>query len=138
MPSFPPFQIINGLELVIKTGIIEDTTPIAPLVSAASTTTSLQRHFSSFTLTSHLHAPLFRLVSLHPLLSFNLLFLRVPEVHDGYEYKLFVSRSMKVNEVIEGVVDELGLARSSSLPGGGNLEYVLEEVWVLDDLHSML
>lgn len=77
-------------------------------------------------------------MSLHPLLSLNLLFLRVPEIHDGYEYKFFVSRSMKVNEVIECIVDELGLARSSSLPGGGNLEYILEEVWVLDDLHSML
>ena len=71
-------------------------------------------------------------------MSLSLLFLRVPEVHDGYEYKFFVSRSMRVDEVIEYIVDELGLARSSPLPGGGNLDYVLEEVWVLDDLHSML
>jgi hypothetical protein len=69
------------------------------------------------------------LVSLNGLLTINLMFLRVPEIHDGYEYKLFISRTMTVNEVIERVMEELGLTKSLPIPGGSALEYVVEEVW---------
>jgi hypothetical protein len=37
---------------------------------------------------------------------------------------------MTIKDVIETTVEELGLAKSLSIPGGGNLEYVLEEVWI--------
>jgi hypothetical protein len=68
----------------------------------------------------------------------NLTFLRVPEIHDGYEYKFFISQSMTVNEVVERVMEELGLARSLPITGGGILEYVVEEVWVDKNSESML
>ncbi|KAG6910997.1 hypothetical protein DXG01_006051 [Tephrocybe rancida] len=111
-------------------GTIEKTTPVAPLVNAATTTSKSQRHFSSFPLTAHLHTPVLRLVSLNPQLSVDLSFLRVPEIHDGYHYKFFISRTMTVGELLEGVAEELGLTRVLPVPGGGNLEYVLEEVWI--------
>lgn len=110
------------------TGTVESTSPVAPLVNSTPAP-SVQRHFSSFPLTSHLHTPVLRLVSLNGLLTINLMFLRVPEIHDGYEYKLFISRTMTVNEVIERVMEELGLTKSLPIPGGGALEYVVEEVW---------
>jgi len=81
-------------------------------------------------MTSHLHNPALRLVSLHSSLSVVFSFLRVPEIHDGYEYKVFISRSTTVVDVIGTVVDELGLAKSLPIPGAGNLEYVIEEVWI--------
>jgi len=81
-------------------------------------------------MTSHLHNPALRLVSLHSSLSVVFSFLRVPEIHDGYEYKVFISRSTTVADVIGTVVDELGLAKSLPIPGAGNLEYVIEEVWI--------
>jgi hypothetical protein len=68
----------------------------------------------------------------------NLTFLRVPEIHDGYEYKFFISQSMTVDEVVERVMEELGLAKSLPIPGGGILEYVVEEVWVDRNSESML
>lgn len=73
---------------------------------------------------------MFRLVSLHPLLSIWVSFLRVPEIPDGFKYKIFTSRTMTVADVLDSIVNELGLAKSSPIPGGGNLEYVLEEVWI--------
>ncbi|GLB34079.1 putative diaphanous FH3 domain contatinign protein [Lyophyllum shimeji] len=114
-------------------GTIEDTTPVAPLVNSSSTTSKSQRHFSSFPLTAHLHTPVLRLVSLNPHLSITVSFLRVPEIHDGYEYKFFISRTTTVNEVVEGIMEELGLTRTLPVTGGGNLEYVLEEVWSEND-----
>jgi diaphanous 1 len=111
------------------TGLIESNSPVAPLVNHTPPTPSAQRHFSSFPLTSHLHTPVLRLVSLNVLLTINLTFLRVPEIHDGYEYKFFISQTMTVNEVIERVTEELGLTKSLPIPGGGVLEYVVEEVW---------
>ena len=89
-----------------------------------------EAHFSSFPMTNHLHSPMFRLVSLHPLLSIWVSFLRVPEIPDGFKYKIFTSRTMTVADVLDSIVNELGLAKSSPIPGGGNLEYVLEEVWI--------
>ena len=87
------------------------------------------RHFSSFPMTSHLHHPTLRLVSLHPLLSLSVLFARVPEIHDDFQYNLYISRTTTVTSAIETIVEELGLARSIPIPGAGNLEYCLEEVW---------
>lgn len=89
----------------------------------------VQRHFSLFPMTAHLHNPALRLVSLNKALSVSFSFLRVWEVHDGFEYKLFISRSTTVGEVVDAVVKELGLAKTLPIPGGGILEYVLEEVW---------
>ena len=89
---------------------------------------SKQRNFS-FPLTSHLHNPAFRLVSRHPSLGVVLSFLRVPEIHDGYKMKLFLSRSTTVEVVVTLVVEELGLAKSLPIPGAGNIEYIVEEVW---------
>lgn len=87
-------------------------------------------------MTGHLHNPVLRLVSLHPLLSVVLSFLRVPEIDEGFEYKVFISRSTTVSELIQSVIDELGLSRSSPFPGAGNLEYVIEEAWVDGDQES--
>lgn len=83
-----------------------------------------------------MHTPAFRLVSLHPHLSLNLLFIRVPEIHDGFEYKLYISRTTIVAEAITTVMEELGLAKSLPMPGAGNLEYVVEEVWSTDSAES--
>jgi diaphanous 1 len=88
-----------------------------------------EAHFSSFPMTSHLHNPAFRLVSLHPLLSIWVSFLRVPEIPDEFKYKIFISRTMTVSDILDSIINELGLTKSSPILGGGNLEYVLEEVW---------
>lgn len=111
--------------------------PVAPPVNVARPMSQIQRHFSSFPLTSHLHSPILRLVSLNVFLVINLTFLRVPEIHDGYEYKFFISRITTVREVLERVTEELGLTKSLPFPGGGVLEYVIEEVWV-DKTESMV
>jgi diaphanous 1 len=124
--------------MTMVTGTIESITPVVPLVNATPPTSATQRHFSSFQLTSHLHTPVLRLVSLNALLMINLTFLRVPEIHDGYEYKFFISRTMTVDEVIERVMEELGLTTSLPIPGGGTLEYVVEEVWVDKNSESMV
>lgn len=70
-----------------------------------------------------------RLVSLHPFLAVTVSFLRVPEIHDGYLWKLFISRSSTARNAVDTVIDELGLTKALPIPGGGALEYVLEEVW---------
>ena len=75
-------------------------------------------------------------MSLNKLLSLNVTFLRVPEIYDGYEYKFFVSRTMTVNDVIQGVSKELGLMKSTPIPGGGSLEYAMEEVWIDESSES--
>jgi diaphanous 1 len=81
-------------------------------------------------MTSHLHNPLLRLVSLHPLLWLMLSFKRVPEIHDDFQRKFFISRSTTVQDLINCVGEELGLARILPIPGAGTLEYVVEEVWL--------
>lgn len=102
---------------------------MAPLLNAATPTTRPNRHFSAFPLTAHLHSPVLRFISLHPFLSITCSFLRVPEIHDGFQWKLFISRETIVNDAVERIIDELGLTRTLPVPGGGNLDYVLEEVW---------
>jgi diaphanous 1 len=113
-----------------STGILTPDTAISPIVNNSGAESSLQRHFSSFPYTSHLHSPAIRLVSLHPLLSLTLSFLRVPEIHDGYERKFFISRMTTVQMLVNSVIEELGLTKALPIPGGGTLEYVLEEVWL--------
>lgn len=94
------------------------------------------RHFSAFPLTSHLHTPAFRLVSLHPLLSLNLTFLRVPQIHDGFEWNLYISRGTTVETAVQLVMSEFGLAKSLPVVGGGSFDYVLEEVWTDREVES--
>ena len=118
-------------------GILSPGAQVAPLLSR-STNAQAQRHFSAFPLTSHLHAPTLRLVSLHPFLVVQISFARVPEIHDGFQWKIFVSRSSTVAGVIDTAVTELGLTKSLPVPGGGALEYVFEEVWAEGDIERTL
>lgn len=124
-----PIHFRRPMFILCILGIIAPTAPVAPLLSSNPPDASARRHFSSFPMTSHLHNPVLRLVSLHPSLSLVVSFLRVPEIHDDFTYKLFVSTTMTVGHVIELVMEELGLTKSLPIPGGGNLEYVVEEVW---------
>lgn len=116
--------------------MVPSTTEVAPLLNAPQATASSHRHFSAFPLTSHLHTPTLRLVSLHPSLSLTVSFLRVPEIHDGFEYRAFVGRTSTIQNVIDQVSEELGLTKSLPVPGGGALEYVLEEVWSYEGSES--
>ncbi|KAJ8462763.1 hypothetical protein ONZ45_g17814 [Pleurotus djamor] len=109
-------------------GIIDPTSLVAPLLQPLKPESP--KHFSSFPLTSHLHNPIFRLVSLNPDSSFTMSFLRVPEIHDDFKYKIFVHNAMTVKDVVDLVSEELGLAKSLPIPGGGAFEYVIEEAWV--------
>jgi diaphanous 1 len=67
---------------------------------------------------------------LHPSLTVHLTILRVPEIHDGYEYTIYISRTTTVQDAINVATEELGLTKSLPIPGGGNLDYVLEEAWI--------
>jgi diaphanous 1 len=115
--------------------ILLSSTPVVQILDTTSTSPprpSMHRNSSAFPLTSHLHNPAIRLVSLHPLLSITFAFFRVPQIRDGFEWSLFISRSTTVKDVIETVIDELGLSRNFPVLGGGkggSFEYVLEEVW---------
>ena len=119
-------------------GLLDETVKVAPLIQTTPSDPSPQRHFSAFALTSHLHAPVLRLVSLHPSLSVSVSFLRVPEIHDGFAWKCFFSRAATVRDVVEYILDTLGLTRSLPVPGGGTVLYVLEEVWAEGDAESEL
>jgi diaphanous 1 len=117
-------------------GLLDETVKVAPLIQTTPSDPSLQRHFSAFALTSHLHSPVLRLVSLHPSLFVSVSFLRIPEIHDGFAWKCFFSRNTTVQDVIESVLDSLGLTRSLPVPGGAAVRYVLEEVWAEGDAES--
>ena len=110
-------------------GILESTSLIAPLVNKSnsdSTNTSLKQ-FSAFPLTSRLHAPVLRLVARHPLHSLSFAFLRIPEIDDGFEWTVFFGKDAVVEDVINNVVQELGLLKAlPSSRGGGQIEYALE------------
>jgi hypothetical protein len=75
---------------------------------------------------------------MHPQLQLSLTFARVPEIHDSFEWQTFISKSTTVNDVISLTVEELGLVKSLRIPGSGNLEYVLEEVWIDGDCESKI
>lgn len=123
-----------GALVLISIGIVGPKTMVALLLNTDTPATpQAQRHFSTFPLTSHLHTPSLRLVSLHPFLVLTFTFLRVPEIHDGFQWKVFISRSSTAQDVVDTVVTELGLTKSLPIPGGGALEYVLEEVWTDGD-----
>lgn len=128
--------------IYIDTGIVSPSAPVNKLLNIAPvspTRPSMGRHFSAFPLTSHLHTPTIRLVSRHPLLSFTCEFMRVPEIHDGFEMDVYVARDTTVEIVVDAVISELGLSRSLPLVGsGGNFEYTLEEVWKDGDAESKL
>lgn len=84
-----------------------------------------------------MHTPALRLVSHHPLLSLTFAFMRVPQIHDGFRWKIFISRGTTVAAAVDAVIDELGLSRTLPVVGGGgNLEYILEEVWEYDSTES--
>jgi hypothetical protein len=103
---------------------------VSPLLNSSEAAKDAPvRHFSAFPLTSHMHTPTLRLVSLHPSLSVTLTFARVPEIHETFTWKAFFARESTVDEVMETVVEELGLAKALPVPGTGTLEYVLEEVF---------
>ncbi|KAG1806317.1 armadillo-type protein [Suillus plorans] len=110
-------------------GIIDPSTPIAPLLKQSNypVINASQRHFSTFPLTSHLHSPTLRLVSLHAALSLSLSFARVPEIHDGFTWTVYYARSSIVEDVIRFVVEDLGLTKSLPMAGGGNLEYIIQD-----------
>ena len=119
-------------------GVLDETAKVAPLIQITPSDPPPQRHFSAFALTSHLHSPVLRLVSLHPSLSVSVSFLRVPEIHDGFTWKCFFSRTTTVRDVIDSILDTLGLSRSLPVPGAGTVRYVLEEVWAEGDTESEL
>lgn len=76
----------------------------------------------------HMQGPLLRIVSLHPLLSLILTFLRVPEVYDGFKWTVFIGKDASVGDVIDGIVDELGLIKQ--MPGsklGETVNYALQQ-----------
>lgn len=103
--------------------------PVSPLLNSSEAAKDAPaRHFSAFPLTSHMHTPTLRLVSLHPSLSVTLSFARVPEIHETFTWKVFFARTSTAKDVINTVVEELGLAKTLPIPGAGTLEYVLEEV----------
>lgn len=112
-------------------GLLDSTESISPLV-ASTKPPAMQRHFSAFPLSSHLHTPSLRLVSLHPLLRASLSCARIPDLEDDIELEWFLSRNTTVLDMVNGVIEELDLAKVIPGPGGGNVDYVLEEVWVSD------
>lgn len=109
-------------------GLIEPSTLVQPILETAPQINEHNRH-SSFPATAHLHAPVLKLVSLHPFLSIAVSFLRTPEIHDGYRRNFFISKGMNCATLIEMIKEELGLTAALPVPGGGKLDYVLEEVW---------
>ncbi|KAJ6566849.1 hypothetical protein B0H19DRAFT_941165 [Mycena capillaripes] len=108
-------------------GTLQPTALIAPLLAAASAKPPVEQQ------TSPMHQPALRLVSLNPALFISFSFLRIREIYDDFEYKLFLSRNATAKEVVGTVVEELGLTKTLFTPGGGDLEYMLEEVWTDGD-----
>lgn len=101
-------------------GILEPTSRIAPLLNKSDSS-------DAFPLTSRSHVPVLRLVLRHPLHSISLAFLRIPEIDDGFQWTVFFGKDAIVEDVINNVVQELGLFKV--LPasrGGGQIEYTLE------------
>lgn len=63
----------------------------------------------------------------------ELYFLRVMEIHDGFRWTVYLTRSMTVGQVVKTVCEQLGLTKSLPILGGGAVDYVLEEKWVEGD-----
>ncbi|KIY49480.1 hypothetical protein FISHEDRAFT_65448 [Fistulina hepatica ATCC 64428] len=121
-----PGRLYDEAELnALDEALITPSAAIAPIVNVLPET-SLWRQLTSFPNTTHFQNPVLRLVSLNARLCISLTFLRVPEIYDGFQYKVFLAPSMTTADLIELVIIELGLARALPIPGGGTLEYVLE------------
>lgn len=60
----------------------------------------------------------------------------MPEIHDGFQWTTFIARTSTVCIAIQQITEELGLAKSLPVPGGGQLEYIIEEVWSDDASES--
>lgn len=120
------------------TGILSPLTPVKPLLQSPTVRPQSHRHFSAFPLTSHLHTPYLRLISLHPHLTLAVSFLRVPQIHDGFRWTVYLARSTTAEEVLAAIVDEFGLSKAMDGPGGGNIDYVLEEVWQDGEAEGMV
>lgn len=121
------------IHLRLTQGILPLDTRVSTLLSTSPRTSLPNRHFSAFPLTSHLHSPVLRLVSQHHLLMVELCFLRVMEIHDGFRWTVYLTRSMTVGQVVKTVCEQLGLTKSLPVPGGGAVDYVLEEKWIEGD-----
>ena len=95
--------------------------------SNADSADTSPKQFLAFPLTSRLHAPVLRLVARHPFHSLSLAFLRIPEIDDGFEWTVFFGKDAIVEDVVNNVVQELGLLKVlPSSRGGGQIEYALE------------
>jgi len=117
---------------------VDPSEPIAPLLYSTTPGDPSLRAYSAFSLSGHMQKAVLRLVSLNSFLTLNLSLLRIAEIHDTFVYKCFISRKTLTSAVISRIIDELGLPLSISIPGGGALEYVLEEVWTDGPSESML
>lgn len=123
------YALIRTYSNCHEIGILSRDDRISRHLQTGQVRPSLDRHFSSFPLTSHLHSASLRLISLHPSLRVTFNFLRVPEIYDEFKWDMYLSRTMTVAEAITKVCEQLGL--SKSLPGsGGNIDYAIEEEWL--------
>ncbi|KAF8443028.1 hypothetical protein L210DRAFT_3153707 [Boletus edulis BED1] len=104
--------------------LVEPTSLVAPLLNKSGSDSA---NTSAFPLTSRPRGPVLRLVARYPLHSLSLVFLRIPEIDDGFEWTVFFGKGATVEDVINNVVQELGLLRMlPSSRGGGQIEYALE------------
>ncbi|EJD01599.1 FH2-domain-containing protein [Fomitiporia mediterranea MF3/22] len=106
--------------------LLQEDDLIAPILASKPKPSAPERHFSSFPLTSHLHSPVIRLVSRHPLLRLKFSFLRVPEIHDGFEWTVYLTLNSTVHEVISSTCEQLGLVKALPIAGGGTIDYAIE------------
>lgn len=51
----------------------------------------------------------------------------MPEIHDGFNWTVYYARSLTVDDIVRSVIEELGLAKSLPISGGGSIEYIIEE-----------
>lgn len=124
--SYWDYRLGSG-QLIYTAGILSNDFPAEQLLPKhPESKPTVQRHFSAFPLTSHLHSPSIRLVSQHPYLSFHITFERVPEIPDGFVMQWFIAHSTTVSDIINDIGDNLGLALYLAGPGGGNVDYAIE------------
>lgn len=58
---------------------------------------------------------------------------RIPDLEDGLELEWFLARTTTADDLISAVVENLGFARVITGPGGGTVDYVLEEAWTTSE-----
>jgi len=121
----PPARLWEESELkALSDGLLPNDALVQSLLVPSSSNSQASRHFSAVPFTSHLHAPSLRLVAMHPHLMLNVSFLRVPEVHDGFRWLVFLARTSAVEDVLECVADDLGLTKFIEGPGGRTVNYI--------------